>query len=302
MDPVVDVAKREAQIAAGAKSPTLLTEIMGTTIKVKTPVVLTRLAAKLPGDAGTALRQLIKAGHIEGPKNLAVLEQILTTGPWLKAMKKPTSVKEVMATVRRGFNSYGIQRLKIGERVFVLSEAQEKATKVLFQAIATRTWTQATKKLLERFIAWLQMPRELIVKALSAATNAHVGKFMRQHPTTGNIGLAAAEGLIGGAAGGWTGIATGMDIAGRGLNKVVQRLLGDTSGKALRSLLSRATLGAPEALKRAAQAAGAGNEELYRSIMWTALKATDVNEYLQQVVGSRGVNASGPRVQQGYGS
>ena len=195
-------------------------------------------------------------------------------------------------------NSYGIQEMKIGGRVLVLTAAQEKAAKVAMQSMATGNWTSASKKILEKLIAGLKWPRARIIDMLEIATNRHVGKYARDRPFMTNVGLGAAETMVSGTFGGISGGVAAMDIAGRGL----KMLLSDTTGKALSGLFGRSKLGVPEALKRAAQAAGAGNDELYRAIMWTALKQTDVNEYLQAVAGSRGVNAEGPRVRQGHGS
>lgn len=197
----------------------------------------------------------------------------------------------------------GIQKLFNPDgSVLVLTAPQAKAAKVIVQSAATDNWTPWAKKQLKRLIDGLKWPKRRIIDILGTVTNAHVMKFVRKHPIGSNVALGVAETMVGGTAGGLPGGAAIMDIAGRGIERVFRRLLTDTSGKALTGLFGRSTLGVPEALKKAAQAAGAGNEELYRAIMWTALKQTDVNEYLQAVAGSRGVNASGPRVRSGHGS
>jgi hypothetical protein len=359
--PFVDVAKREAQVAA--ENPELVKTI-GTEITRRAPPKLPQTRGGETLWAATATkgmkkflnntaiphnaRLLLQKILVEGPdavaKNLPLLtEHLAYLGKQGKlpaqqahhwALQAEGLVKSWATKVARGkvtgkqqmvrplgdtywtkiptgsdvafwrdIPAEGIKSLTLPDGTLLsLTIPQGKAVKVIVHSAATDNWTPRAKKLLKGLIAGLKKPRELIVSGLQAATNAHVGKFMRKHPFTGNVGLGAAETLIGGAAGGWTGLAVGMDVAGRGIEKVFGSLLRDTSGGALRGLFKRSTLGVPEALKKAAQAAGAGNEELYRAIMWTALKQTDVNEYLQATAGSRGVNAEGPRVRQGHGS
>ena len=199
----------------------------------------------------------------------------------------------------------GIERLTLPNgTTLTLSIPQGKAAKGVVHSMATGVWTAKTKSLLDRLIAGLKWPRKQVIRALEATAGSAVAGWMRRNPAISNVGMGVAEylnvPLIGTGLGGWT---AGMDIAARGLSgvgNVVRRLMSDTSGGSLRSILTGSKIGVPQALKRAADAAAAGNQELYRTIMWGALQQQDVHEFLQQEVGSSGVNAPTPRVPNGY--
>lgn len=184
--------------------------------------------------------------------------------------------------------------------VLTLNAAQGKAVKAVAQSAATNNWTPKAKALLEKLVKGLRWPRNAVIRGIESMVHPKIAAFLRAHPGSSNV-AAMVGGAAGVPGGGAAAVIAGADVAGRGMGILVNKIMKDSTGKALTSILTRAKTGAPEALKRAARAAGGGNQQLYKAIMWGALQKQDVQEFFQAEAGSRGVNAeTGPRSRAGY--
>jgi hypothetical protein len=177
----------------------------------------------------------------------------------------------------------GLRSLTIGGKEYVLSQTQARGMRAMITGLATGKWFGQSRhvlgRVLRRVSQALRLPRTALLEFIKWTRLGFLQRFLRA--PGGGVAGAAGAGLLGGpAAGGAAAGIVGLDIAGRGIGRLSEALMADTTGNMLRTLAPRFSGRLGRMTGRAMQHAAAGNGMGYRATLFQLLHYPDFREAL----------------------